>query len=125
MKLLVDCFNYTTMSPTGPIELYNITADPYEYTNLATQLPATVATLLNKLRTYAASPDQVPPTLFPENAPKVAAAGISPWFYQCPQCGRGNAVCDRPSTPGSTAPENCHLDPWCDDVTCAEEAGGR
>ena len=28
MKILVDCFNYTTMGPTGLVELYNLTADP-------------------------------------------------------------------------------------------------
>ena len=116
MKLLVDCFNYTTMAPTGLIELYNITADPYEYTNLAPAQPGTVELLVAKLKVYAQSKDQVPPTLFPEKAPKVAQPGIRPGYYQCPQCTQGNAICDR----GSAAPEDCRLDPWCDNVTCTQ-----
>ena len=73
--------------------------------------------MMAKLATYAASPDQVPPTLFPEKSPKIAAPGIKPGYYQCPQCRQGNAFCDRGS---STAAESCRLDPWCDNVTCAE-----
>jgi hypothetical protein len=30
-KLLVDCFNTTTLAPQGSIELYNITADPHVF----------------------------------------------------------------------------------------------
>lgn len=118
MKLLVDCFNYTTMRPTGLVELYNITSDPYEYTNLAPAHPAVVAGLVAKLAAYAASPDQVPPTLFPEKAPKSAQPGIKPGYYQCPQCRQGNAFC---GTASPAAPEDCRLDPWCDGVQCAEE----
>lgn len=114
MKMLVDCFNYTTMGPTGLVELYNLTADPFEYDNIADAQPATVSKLMSKLAAHAASPDQVPPTLFPEKAPKVAEPGIKPGFYQCPQCTQGNAFCDTKSN----APQDCHLDPWCDTVKC-------
>ncbi len=117
MKLLVDCFNYTIMQATGLVELYNVTADPFEYTNLAPDRPVTVAQLISKLRKYAASPDQVPPVLFPENAPVVSAPGIASGFFQCPQCSQGNAFCDS----ASSAPEHCRIDPWCDNVTCAEK----
>jgi hypothetical protein len=125
MKLLVDCFNYTTMKPTGLVELYNITADPYEYDNLASKLPAAklVATLVARLAAHAASTDQVPPTLFPENAPKKAAAGIAPGYYQCPQCGQGNAFCDGSSSSSSSSSVDayaCRLDPWCDGAKCVE-----
>lgn len=117
MKLLVDCFNYSTMQPTGLIELYNLTADPFEYINLARDRPTLVAQFLTKLAKYAASPDQVPPVLFPENAPTVPAPGIATGFYQCPQCNQGNAFCDN----ATSTPESCRLDPWCDNVRCVEE----
>ena len=119
MKLLVDCFNYTLMAPTGLIELYNLTADPYEFVNLAPvkKHAVTVATMMAKLKAYAAEADQVAPTLFPEKAPKAAAPGIAPWNYQCPQCKLGDAFCPA----GSTAPEDCRLDPWCDSVACTAE----
>jgi hypothetical protein len=116
MKLLVDCFNYTIMQATGLVELYNMTDDPFEYRNLAPDRPAMVAQLIAKLRQYAASPDQVPPVLFPENAPTVSAPGIAAGFYQCPQCSQGNAFCDS----ASSTPETCRIDPWCDNVTCVE-----
>ena len=104
--------NKNSTSPPSPCALR--VHGRYEYTNLAHTQPATVAALMKKLAAHAASPDQVPPTLFPERAPKVAAPGIAPGYYQCPQCTQGNAVCDTKST----APEDCHLDPWCDDVKC-------
>ena len=119
MKLLVDCFNYTKMAPTGLVELYNISADPNEYDNLAAAQPATVTALVAKLAAFAVQADQVPPTLFPEHAPKTAQPGIKPGSYQCPQCGQGSAFCDH--VKGSTAPEDCRLDPWCDGVKCVAE----
>jgi hypothetical protein len=65
--------------------------------------------MMKKLAAYAASPDQVPPTLFPEK--KVTPEkGVQPWDYQCPQCGRGGGICDHP--------EGCRLDPWCDGAKC-------
>ena len=42
MKLLVDCFNYTLMAPTGLVQLYNITADPTEVHDLAKAQPSVV-----------------------------------------------------------------------------------
>ena len=120
MKLLVDCFNYTTMAPTGLVELYNISADPYELTNMAADpdMAGTVASMVAKLKAYAAQADQVPPTLFPEKAPKHAQPGIKPGYYQCPQCSQGNAVCDHAGGRGALG---CRLDPWCDDVVCSED----
>lgn len=117
MKLLVDCFNYTTMGPTGLVELYNISADPYELHNLAADadMAGTVAAMMAKLKGYAAQADQVAPTLFPEKAPATAAPGIEPGYYQCPQCGQGNAVCDHAGGEGALG---CRLDPWCDAVNC-------
>ena len=73
----------------GLVELYNITADPYEYHNLAADQPATVrhrlslviprlphcrsltfhcfqvAALMAKLAAFAASPDQVRTSIWP------------------------------------------------------------
>ena len=61
-KLLVDCFNTTTLSSTGqPPELYNIAQDPYETHNLAASSAAKVAELTARLVEYAKSTDQVPP----------------------------------------------------------------
>ena len=88
---------------------YNISADPFEATNLADDPAhaATVATLTARLAHHAASADQVWPTLFwPLNE---SGPGFRPWNYQCPQCPHQGAICDE---------GGCHVDPWCDDVTC-------
>ena len=120
-KILVDCFNTTTLAPNpqapgGPnaVELYNIAADPYETDNLAPTEPAKVQELLARLAVYANSTDQVPPTLFwPFAGPTSTGANgqrsVAPWNYQCPQC------CHHGALPG---PEGFHFDPWCDNVAC-------
>ena len=116
-KLLVDCFNTTTLAPSGKVELYNIAADEYEKTDLAAAQPATVAELMQRLKVYAQSADQVPPTLFypfvggynrADGKPAVAS-----WNYQCPKCRQGGAM---PVSGGMS------FDPWCDDVDCAASA---
>jgi hypothetical protein len=80
-KLLVDCFNTSTLAPSHQnfpcyygincsgangdgIMLYNIAKDPEEKTDLAVEQPARVRQLLERMATYAKSPDQVPPTVF-------------------------------------------------------------
>ena len=116
-KLLVDCFNTTTLTPSGKIELYNIAADEYEKTDLAGAQPAKVAELMKRLKVYAASTDQVPPTLFypyvggynrADGKPAVAS-----WNYQCPKCRQGGAL---------PVPGGMSFDPWCDDVDCDASA---
>ena len=66
-KLLVDCFNATTLVPNDAtkVELYNIARDPYEYVDQAAAQPAIVKQMVARMAYYAASSDQVPPTLFP------------------------------------------------------------
>jgi arylsulfatase A-like enzyme len=58
-KLLVDCFNTTTLQPTnGDVELYNIQNDPYETNDVAAKHTAKVKELLARLSVYAQSKDQ-------------------------------------------------------------------
>ena len=121
-KLLVECFNTSTLNATGKIELYNVISDPYEKTDVSGTNPEKVASLLLRLKDYASSADQVPPTIFfpfaeqynrtvPSTGESVLA--VAPWNYQCPQCRHGGAL------PGnSPIPNEFRLDPWCDDVTC-------
>jgi arylsulfatase A-like enzyme len=119
-KLLVECFNTTTLLPTTSgtkakhaVELYNIAMDPLETTNVAPARPEKVDELMARLAAYANSTDQVPPTLFwPFDSNSTAANGqrsVAPWNYQCPQCCRTGAL------PGA---QGRHFDPWCDNVTC-------
>lgn len=112
-KLLVDCFNVTTLAPNDntKIELYNIAKDPYEYADQASAEPAMVKQLLLRMAHYGAQPDQVPPTLFPWFNKTDQGKGVADWNYQCPQCPQGGA---KPSAKGF------YFDPWCDDVTCVE-----
>lgn len=112
-KLLVDCFNVTTLAPNDntKIELYNIAKDPYEYADQASAEPAMVKQLLLRMAHYGAQPDQVPPTLFPWFNKTDQGKGVADWNYQCPQCPQGGA---KPSAKGF------YFDPWCDDVTCLE-----
>ena len=108
-KLLLGCFNTSTLQPQHgtPIELYNIAADPLELSEASAANPAVVTRLMARLAGYAASKDQVPPTVFyPYNE---TGHTIAPWNYQCPQCRHGGAL------PG---PDGNHFDPWCDNVTC-------
>lgn len=112
-KLLVGCYNTTTLTPTGKIELYDIGSDPFEKHDQSKSRPDVVANLLNRLKDYAVSPDQVPPTIFPPFNEKYARAdgklAVAPWNYQCPQCPQHGAL---PSAKG------WHVDPWCDSVQC-------
>lgn len=110
-KLLVDCFNVTTLAPNDPdkVELYNIAADPYEYNDQAAAQPAVVARLLARMAFYGASTDQVPPTIFPPFNQTGEGKLVQAWNYQCPQCRQGGAL---PSARGD------YFDPWCDDVEC-------
>lgn len=81
-KLLVGCFNITTLTPNDgtKVELYNVTADPYETTDHSAEQPAIVKRLMARLAFYASSTDQVPPTLFwPFNG---TGDMIRPWNYQ-------------------------------------------
>jgi hypothetical protein len=123
MKLLVDCFNITTKAPypaNSPMWLHNLTADPSEEHNLAADPShaSTLSMLIGRLAAYAASTDQYPPTLFPEEANHTSCAGQCPvWNFQCPQCPQGGAFPskDWPKN-GTTAPNT--FNPWCDDVKC-------
>ena len=107
-KLLVECFNVTTMAPNGgKVELFHIATDPYEQNEVAHSHPDQVKMLLARMAEYAASPDQVPPTLFwPQNN---SEKGVAPWNYQCPQCRHGGAL---------AGADGYHFDPWCDHVQC-------
>jgi hypothetical protein len=61
-KLLVDCFNTTTLAPTNDkVELYNVGTDPFETTDLAATHPKVVQELMVRLSVYAQSADQAPP----------------------------------------------------------------
>ena len=125
-KLLVDCFNTSTLAPSKQrfpchipvipcsgakgdgIMLYNIAEDPEERSDLAAQQPAKVEELLRRMAFYGNSSDQVPPTLFWPKAP--TGHGVRPWNYQCPQCPHSDALVDSEG--------RRHWDPWCDHVQC-------
>jgi len=110
-KLLVDCFNTSTLKPNDPtkVELFNIAKDEFEQNEISQSNPTVVKQLLERLATYGSSTDQVPPTLFwPFNQ---TYHGVKPWNYQCTKCRQGGAL------PG---PQGNHFDPWCDDINCNE-----
>eukprot|EP01052_Picozoa_sp_SAG31_P037851 SAG31_NODE_4955_length_2836_cov_1.640482_2_plen_239_part_00 len=135
-KLLVDCFNVTTLQPSCPgyntspggipsncpgegkckyglncsgIMLYDIRNDPLELDDVATSNPSKVREMLKRMAEYGSSPDQVPPTIFwPFEGPK--EKWVDAWNYQCPQCKHSGAQLDHSG--------RRHWDPWCDDVQC-------
>ena len=66
-KLLVQCFNKTTLAPNpgSTVEVYNIKSDPFETTDLSVTQPVVTKQLLAALAGYARSADQVPASLKP------------------------------------------------------------
>ena len=128
MKVLVDCFNITTHSPQNGsrIWLHNLTADPYEETNLATppvspENARVLQILLGRLADYARSKDQYLPTLFPEEAAHCEAGDpqCPAWNFQCPQCPQGGAFPSKSWPANGTSAPNT-FNPWCNQVTCGK-----
>ena len=126
-KLLVGCFNITTMQPeTQPLkqcpalQLYNIADDPFETTNLVDSHPRQLKQLMDRLVEFASSGDQYPPTLKPplSDAPggNVTQPGSSSWAFQCPQCGVG-------ADGGASVVKGVGRAwvPWCEDVVCVPQ----
>ena len=117
-KLLVPCFNVSTMRPDDrAVSLFNIAADPLETTDKAATQPVQVAQLLDRLTEFARSIDQIPPTLKPtlsNSTGSVTQPGSTSWNYQCPQCPASGASGQAHSGEKAWAP-------WCDGVACVPQ----
>lgn len=102
LKLLAECYSAGRL--TGKLELYNVTSDPSERTNLADALPHDVAALSARLLAYGEQAAQIPPL-----------SDRAPWQgegYYCARCTTG-----RPRAMNGTR----SWDPWCEGgagVTC-------
>ena len=93
LKLLSECYQEGAL--TGALELYNLTSDPAETTNLASALPDAVSRLSKRLLFFGEQAAQIPPL---SDEPPWQGAG-----YYCASCKTG-----RPQGSART------WDPWCD-----------
>ena len=87
-----------SLSFTGKLLLYNLTADPAETRDLASARPETARELASKLLSYAKEAAMIPPL-----------SDEAPWQgddYYCARCTPG-----RPQSHGLQKPQS--WDPWC------------
>ena len=101
LKLLVECYNATSHTFTGTIQLYNLSADVSEMHDLSQSRPSDVATLSARLLSYAKDAAMIPPL-----------SDRAPWqgeSYYCAKCEAG-----RPVVIGAKGSKTRSWEPWCD-----------